>query len=285
VVTGSSVGVCNLKNRVFALFTFLVSASIYASVESKVTLDLYTESFPPYNFMHNNELTGINAEVIQQACDMVGIECVFHLMPWQRALSSAQINHNAGLFTTSRTSQREAMFDWVGPLVSGNACFYKLKNRTDIIIEDVSALRNYTVGIARGDIYESILVRMGLEKGKQYLTYSKKHDDSKMFKLGRLDLLIGSSITLNSQLSAVELTPEDVEPVFAIQDTSLKGNYLAFNKRVSTSVQQDLQRAIDTLKDNGTFDHIISKYLPHLPADNDLRGPNLQRCVDGATHY
>ncbi|WP_462158822.1 substrate-binding periplasmic protein [Pseudoalteromonas sp. GB56] len=266
--------------KLCASLLLMVCLSAHAS-----ELALFTEAFPPYNFSEKNDVVGINSDILSRACTLAEVKCTFSLLPWHRAFKEAQSTINSGVFSTSRTAQREQGFIWVGPLVSSNSCFYRLKERTDITVVNEQSLKNYTVGITRGDIYESVLQGIGLQKGKNYLTYSKKQGESNMFKQGKLDLLIGLSLTLESQLFAVGLKPEDVVPVFELNDDSLVGNYLALNKQSAPLVAAKLQNALDNLKQSGEVESIISRYtgVP-IMSKGSLPTP-LERCVNGKANY
>lgn len=92
--------------------------SVLAKTDS---LTLYTEHFPPYNFKQNNDIVGINTELVQAMCLQAAIQCQFKLYPWLRAYENALRNRHSALFSTSRIPQREADFQWVGPLMYSTA--------------------------------------------------------------------------------------------------------------------------------------------------------------------
>lgn len=248
-------------------------------------LKLITETFPPYNFMANNNVVGINTDLISAACQRAKIECTFRLRPWERAMREAKSAPNRGVYSTSRTAAREVSFIWVGPIASSNACFYRLKSRNDIVLASNRDLKQYTVGISRGDIYESILKKNGLVENEHYLTYSHKHQDMKMFKQGNFDLMIGSSITLASQLNSVNLTPEDVVPVMEVNDDSLVGNFLALNKNTRPEVAQALQTKLDELKKEKYIESLVTQYVGSQSHQTAQLPAALTRCLDGAVNY
>ncbi|MEW9797745.1 substrate-binding periplasmic protein [Alteromonas sp. CYL-A6] len=253
--------------------------------ESLAELTLYTETFPPYSFLDTGVVRGINADIVTRACDMAGITCHMNLVPWNRGMSEALKSANVGLFSTSRIDEREAAFLWVGPLVSSYSCFYRLKDRDDIQVTDDITLKQYTIGIQRGDIYQNVLNNMGLTEGVHYLTYSQKHQDARMFSLRKLDLMIGSSITLASQLASVNLGPEDVVPVLAINHDMLRGNYLALNKLTSPQLANALQQAIRTMKEDGSVDALVAQYAGYRQQMSEALPDRLRQCVTGTANY
>lgn len=266
----------NLSASILLLFCMASNAS---------ELTLLTENFPPYNFGSRDNVVGINAELLSTACRIAKVNCTFELLPWKRAFKIASTEQNRGVFSTARTPNREDGFIWVGPIVSSNGCFYRLKSRKDIVVTNAESLKNYTVGIARGDTYETVLKRMGFQEGENFLTFANKHDDSKMFRLGRMDLMIGSSLTLASQLHEAGLNIEDVVPVLVIDDASLGGNFLALNKESNVAVAESLQRALDLLKQIGEIEPIVSRYTGEqsMP-DASLPAP-LAKCLNGRANY
>lgn len=270
-------------NHVKSLYTSILLLICFSSSASE--LELLTEDFPPYNFIDQDKIVGINTDILSSTCNIADIKCKFRLMPWNRAYKAAYSTRNKGIFSTSRTAERENSFFWVGPLVSSNACFYRLRDRIDIVASTADSLKKFTVGIPRGDIYESVLQKMGFQEEKNYLTYSKKHDDTKMFKHRKLDLIIGSSLTLASQLSAVGLKPEDVVPVFELDDESLVGNYLALSKETPSVMVTKLQNALDLLKINGEIESIVTRYAGMTEISGDPLPIHLERCVNGKANY
>lgn len=252
---------------------------------SAAELELFTESFPPYNFVQEDKVVGINTDVLSLACKQANIDCSFNLYPWKRAMDSVKRQPNSGLFSTARIPEREDSFIWVGPIVSSYSCFYKLTTRDDIVVDNYNALKDYTVGIPRSDIYENILQRIGLSEGNNYLTFSKKHEDMAMFEQGKLDLIIGSSLTLSSQLTQVNLKPKEIEPVIELKDIALVANYLALNKNTTPELVSKLQLALDQIKANGLIESIVSKYVLINKDSNTSSTALTKRCVDGAAKY
>lgn len=267
----------------YKFIAFVLLFSCYTS--SAAELELFTESFPPYNFVQEDKIVGINTDVLSLACKQANIDCSFNLYPWKRAMDSVKRQPNSGLYSTARIPEREDSFIWVGPIVSSYSCFYKLATRDDIIVDNYNALKNYTVGIVRSDIYENILQRIGLSEGKNYLTYSRKHEDMAMFEQGKLDLIIGSSLTLSSQLTQVNLKPEDIEPVIELNDDALVANYLALNKNTNPELVSKLQNALDQIKNNGLIESIVSQYALVDKRKYTYHTGLTERCVDGVAKY
>ncbi|GAB2907354.1 hypothetical protein GCM10027181_03050 [Rheinheimera gaetbuli] len=80
--------------------------------------NFYTEHLPPYSYIEQDKLTGLNVELIRALCQRIQLSCNLQLLPWRRAFDMALHNPNSGVFSTSRSAEREMRFQWVGPIVS-----------------------------------------------------------------------------------------------------------------------------------------------------------------------
>ncbi len=223
------------------------------------TLVMYTEHFPPYSFEQNNQITGLNVELVRRSCELAKITCEFQLMPWLRAFDTAQKHNHAGLFSTSRNPQRENLFQWVGPLAHSNAHMYWLKSRTDAAPRSLEEAKKFIVGVARGDIYEIYLQSQGFEVDVNLLRFNTKSDAVLPFLHGKLDLLIASELILPVWLAE---HAQSIDVVQAVVDLSDIGhNYLALNQQVPTEMRLRLQAALDQLHQNGEFQNLSKQFL------------------------
>lgn len=245
-----------LKRCYFAL----LFASAYA-FSSEQSLTIYTEEFPPYNFLEKGVVVGVNADIVAMACKMTNIKCKFALYPWKRAMTLSLKNDHSALVSTSRLPSREKQFQWVGPLISSPGCFYKLTKRDDIKINNKEELANYTVALHKGDAYEEVLKQWGFKENLNYIPFSEKFAEIKAFTEGKLDLFIASANSLRFHIQNYRLRPEQVVPAYFIDDPRLGGNYLALNKEVPQVMVTQLQRAIDEIYTNSLDLPIKARYL------------------------
>jgi polar amino acid transport system substrate-binding protein len=260
-----------------AFWCFCISHVNIAKADN--SLIIYTEQFPPYNFKGKDQIKGINIDLVAEICVKAGLRCYFRLLPWSRAMSKTLATETSGLVSTSRLPAREHNFHWVGPLVSSRACIYKLKDRDDIQIDGKDTLLQYTLGVTRNDVYEKILISWGFKAGINYLTYSKKFEEIRMFKLKKHDLILASPLVMKRQFSKYDISIDDLEPVYEVQDDALKGNYLALNKAVPDALISKLQNALDTLKKSGFVSKTIRKYETS-PLDRESDSKTQNHCLN-----
>lgn len=238
---------------------FLAPAMVMSMVKSELTI--YTEHFPPYNFKQNNQIVGVNIDIVKLACQRINVDCRIKLYPWKRAMILAQNSSSSGLVSTARTPERESLFQWVGPLVSNENCFFKLKKRTDIQVQSRNDLLNNTIGLPWSDVYEEILKDWGFVKDVNYITYYRKYGYGKAFQSGKLDLFIASPNTLSQHLEHLSLTIDDIEPVFVFETPKLGGNYLALNKQAPKWLTQKLQQEVTAITDSEQLSKLKKRYI------------------------
>ncbi|WP_100644444.1 substrate-binding periplasmic protein [Alteromonas facilis] len=253
-----------LKTRYFAIFCYLWCAASTSLVGAEeVDLTVYFESsHRPYTFVTNGEIDGLNGVLIKRACEIAELTCEFIDMPWARAMATGLQDPTGALLSASRTAAREPLFKWVGPAVSGETLYFKLKNRHDIVINRPADVLNYSIGVTRDDIYESVLVARGFSLGHNLLHCDSKDDQVRLFLLGRLDLMYASGYTLASTLKRFDASIDDVEAVAWLHTPELKGNYLAVNLSVPDAKVMKLNAAVAEFRKTAEFAELVDRFRP-----------------------
>ncbi len=229
----------------------------YAYPSAKPTLHLYTETFPPYNYLKDKRVVGINTEIVTQACILAALKCVIRLLPWSRAVALTNKNNYAGIYSMSRNQEREENYHWVGPLVASENYLFRLKSRSDMQISDLASATKYSIAAPRNDIYEKLLQERGF---KNLLQLSSKFQSVKLFLAGKVDLLIASPLTLPYQLAEYDANVNMLEQLMPLPVPELQGNYLALHPDIAQEYVDKLQQALDTLHSSGKVDKIILHY-------------------------
>lgn len=247
------------------LLFFIISFDLFASERALV---IYTEEFPPYNFSVNNEITGINILLVKAACEEAQIECVFQILPWNRSMRMALEGPDTALVSTARTAEREDLFQWVGPFISGQNCIYKLASRTDIDIPNIDAAKNYIMGASTDSAYKETLASLGFEEGNNLNLYQGKYSQLRPFAAQRVDLIIGSATSIQLQLSHGELELEEVIPVAKIDSNLHHRNYLALHPAIDKEVIDKLQSSLERLVTSGTADKFELEFVKPIAASS-----------------
>lgn len=223
-------------------------------------LNIYTESMPPYQFINDqNQILGINIEILKLILDAEGIDYKLSLTPWTRAYKAALNSKYGGVISTALTPSRYHKFSWVGPFPasSDGVYLFRLSSNSHIKINGYEDVKQYSLGYVRRGIYEEILRSKGLTD-QQLLGFASNHESYKMLFNGKIDLALGSEITLAESLAKHGFPPEHVVKVFRIDDFG--GNYLALNRYLPDALALRLNLRLKKIRESQQVVDIINKY-------------------------
>ena len=221
-------------------------------------LTIFVDRWPPYNFEENGKIVGISTELIEAALKKANMRYKLVIYPFKRALITVQSNPNTMLFTVARIPQREDMFAWIGPLHPRKVSLYKLKDRTDILINDIEDIKKYRTGVLLGGSVEKFLLAKGFH-GDNYYSIRNSEQLLKMLIEKRLDLIPGDPLDLAYQIKTLGHRPSELEIAYPLSDEG--GYYMIANKDTSNEIIMKIQKALELILATGARDRIIQKYV------------------------
>lgn len=114
-------------------------------------LTFVTEEQPPMNYTdpETGEVTGISTRLVRAMLQKADVGAEFRLMPWRRAFRLALSAPNTCLYTAVRTPEREARFQWVGPLFNSRWAFFQRKGGT-FEVNSLEDLKGKVVSLTTG---------------------------------------------------------------------------------------------------------------------------------------
>ena len=220
---------------------------------------IITETLPPYNYVDaSGKVEGQSTEIVREILKRLGYanaSNAIEIMPWSEGYSLALSGPQIALYSTSKTSQREDLFKWAGPIAELHQVIYA-RNDSDISISRLSDAKES--GLLIG-VYEN-------DSGHQYLLANEftnidvSTDDGEIARklmAGNIDLWFAYADTVPQVLEREGFNAESVKPVYIARQGEF---YIAFSKDVNDSVVTQWQDKLDGMKTDGTFDAIISKY-------------------------
>ena len=245
----------------FVTSILLLYTSLFSIVSNAENIRLYTENFKPFQYMdEQGSIKGFGIEVVQAVFEKAGIsiEGPIRIAVWDNAYQIALKDQNTAIFMTVRSKAREDLFKWVGPLATREMWLYKLKSREDIKVKSLSDAKQYLVGG-----YKSAQTDYLIELGFPRLDIVLKEElNFKKLLAGRIDLMPSSEILMISKLNDYGIPHTTVEKLIIFDNRYQY--YLALNKDTSDTIVDRLQKALDTLKENGRYQQIEDLYLGDL---------------------
>lgn len=236
----------------FITILFMIAGS--AAAETKLTLG--TVDWEPY-FGEKLENGGVTAAIAKAAFKKVGYDIEIQFMDWNRAVGltkSGKVDGLFGCYFTEERSKSMSMSDSMGEV----EIVLFSKKGANISYTNMEALRPYKIGGMRGNAYTKEFDSADYLK-KEFV--DKMEINFKKLLKGRLDLVIGSRLTLqtvlNSQFAQDLDKIEVVKP--ALQSNSL---HIGFSRKVDgyAKTTADFNKGLKMIKEDGTMEAITKKY-------------------------
>jgi polar amino acid transport system substrate-binding protein len=219
---------------------------------------IFTEPLAPVHFEELGEVRGIATEIVRAVFAEAGMDPVIEVYPWLRSYQMALTIKDSYIYTINRTTKREPLFKWIGPILAKKTYLYKLKNRKDIEITSYEDAKKYTTAVILGHSLTTGLIDKGFREGMELISTPNKKIQIKVFLKGRSDLITGNQYTIYESLKAEGYAITDVEPVLFV---SSKGYYLGANIDTDDEKVEKLRQANDKVQDSGLVEEIIDKYM------------------------
>ncbi|TRX74640.1 substrate-binding periplasmic protein [Pseudomonas mangiferae] len=237
----------------------LVAGAAQAELPAGYKMVLLTENFPPFNmavddknFARDDGIDGISAEIVREMFKRAKIDYSLSLrFPWDRLYKLTQEKPNYGLFSTTRTPEREATFKWVGPL-GKTAWVLAAAPNSGITVKDLKDAGKYKIGA-----YKNNAVTQSLEsQGVPLIIALRDQENAKKLERGQIDLWAtddpaGRYMARQEGVSGLRI-------VLRLNEAEL---YLALNKETPDEVVKRLQQALDQMRAEGFIDDITKNYL------------------------
>ena len=222
----------------------LLSVSKASSTDS--TLIVYTEEWPPFNYLNEKgEIDGISTLKVREVLESIGIDYEIRLVPWIRAFTIASDTPNTLIYSLFKTPERTATFEFLCPLTEQpqSIALFRLTERNDINIRQLSDAKQYISGVIRGDFAVEYLVSQGFAESSQLLVSSDEHANIRQLFSHRVDLIVQSEAAMTFRLKQLGLPRERVTKVL----DSIDGNYhqpcLGINKKSDPQLIRALRSA------------------------------------------
>ncbi len=228
------------------ILTWMVfSIALPASAEH---LTISTEEYPPYNSRGaNGQPTGVYMDQLKIIFERTGVDYDATILPWARAIASAESEPMHCVVAAARTPQRENLFKWVSPVHTDRNILVALKERP-LDVKNIDDAKAYTIGTQRNDYTEALLKSKGFPRVDLSADFDKT-----LSKLaaGRIDMMPMSESVLKN------LVPGQFVEVMVLAWQNLG---MACNLSVPDSLIGKMQAALDDLIKDGTQRRIYEKY-------------------------
>lgn len=220
------------------------------------SMAIYCEEDRPLQFYdQDRQLTGLSIEVLHEIQLRVGNKDKVQVVPWSRGMDKLNNDPNTILLTMARTPEREALYQWIGPITSVEYMLYGKANSNIKISSLEDAKKIKLIGVYRDDIRDQTLTRLGF---KNLDRASSNISSFKKLMIGRVDVYADSKMGVESVAIASGYKVRDVKPIFPLFKSRL---YFGVSKSTDPHIVAQWNQALDEMKMDKSFLKIQRKYF------------------------
>ncbi|HCA04362.1 MAG TPA: ABC transporter substrate-binding protein [Ruminococcaceae bacterium] len=225
-------------------------ASATESSASKGELHMATNAeFPPYEYIENKKVVGIDADIAQAICDKLGYTLVIDNMKFDAIIAAVTSGKaDFGMAGMTVTEERKQAVDFTDTYAKTTQVII-VKDGSDKV-KNADDLEKAAIGVqlgTTGDIFVSDF------KDAKIQRYSKGSEAVEALSTGKVDAVVIDSEPAKEFVKAKTglkiLSDPFAEEQYAI--CLKKGNKLT----------EEINKALDELKKDGTLDKIVKKYI------------------------
>lgn len=225
--------------------------------DSRPTLVVGSDSYPPYNYLdENGNPTGIDVDIFTEALDRLGYNVEFKYIVWEdkdSLLESGEIDLVVGSFTMTG---RESLYRWAGPYMQSRQVV-AVAPESDIY--QLSDLEGKVVAVQSTTRPESLLLNKNDSRIPQLKSLFCVDDRAELYPAlskGYVDAIAAHEVSIQQY-------EKDYGMSYRILEESLLdvGLGAAFYKSDERGIDRELDDMLSEMHADGSLERIIGKYL------------------------
>lgn len=238
-------------------------------------------AFPPYEYKENNKIVGIDAEIAAAIAEKLGMELVIEDVEFGSVLSGvAEGKYDMGMAGITVDEDRKKTMDFSDSYATGIQVIIVKDGSSIATLDDLFefnaegkpiALKNTNIKVGvqentTGDIYSSDAITKwgfndlnedGSIKTDRVTRYKTGAEAVSALKSGKIDCVIIDNEPAKSFVAAnggIHILEGENE--YAVEE------YAICVQKGDTELLEKINKALAELKEDGTVDRIINKYIP-----------------------
>lgn len=163
-----------------------------SSVAQEPVIDIATSEYPPYEYLENNEIVGIDTDIVRQVLQHMGYTPRIYMLPWARAEAGTRSGTYDMLYSLTYSESRAEHYYFTDPMNTAEDVFFKRADK-DLDWESLDDLSGLKFGLSSAYSYAPVFMDW-LRSGKGRVTMISHEQPEltglRMVALGRIDLFI-----------------------------------------------------------------------------------------------
>lgn len=219
-------------------------------------LTVVFEDYPPYEYVENNQVKGVNMDLIREAFERMGVTASFEPRPWKRALFELEEGDILALSSGFRTAEREHFAIFPSEPLAMEVNVVAVLADAELEVESLEDLKGVAVGVVREYVYGH---EFDSFEGVRRIETNSMYQLVDMLLNRRMPAIVGNATVIRhiakkrGQLSRIKFVYEiGREPL-----------YLFFSRKRGEQARQaarEFGATIRSMRKDGTFSDILSRY-------------------------
>ena len=258
-----------MKKIIAIVLAALMVCALFAGCGSKEAAGLKTAvpgklvmatnaTFPPYEYVENNQIVGIDAEIAGAIAEKLGLELQIDDMEFDSIIESVKGGKaDIGLAGMTVTPERQEVIDFTASYATGVQVVIVTEDSAITTVDDLFAEgASHVIGVQRnttGDLYSTWdLEDAGLATVDRY---SKGADAVQALLTGKVDCVVIDNEPAKAFVDANEGL-KILDTAYAVEE------YAAAMSKDNKELYEAVNKALEELIADGTTASIIEKYIP-----------------------
>ena len=231
-------------------------ALLHAALAHAADTKIITTDVPPFAYIDNGRLTGVCVDVVQEIERRLNVTAPIDVEPWLRAFHAGQEQPRTILVCPKRTADRETLFKWVGPIVTTTADLYALTARHIQVTSLEDARMLTSILVPRGSYGAKFLADNGFTNVEEV---DNPHAMFRMLLAGRAPAIFIENAQISALMTEQSIPSNTVRRLLLVLTMDAD---LTFSKDFPDADVAQWQKALDDMKQDGTYARIFKHYFP-----------------------
>lgn len=224
------------------------------------TIQLFTEVSPPFNYGTGagtgRKVEGYSVDIVNEIQKRTGHINKINLSIWADAFAVVKYLPNSAIFRTTRTPERENMFQWVGPVSTSHTYFYTLAS-SGLTIETLEQAKNLqSISTPNGWFTHEFLINNNFLN--IVATANTPMDAFNQLIHGEVQAFLMSDLDVKWLANSTDIPMSDLTQHMEALNYN---DYIAFSLNTPAATVQQWQNHFDAMKTDGTFEIIWNKWF------------------------
>lgn len=215
-----------------------------------------TEEWAPYNYMENDQLTGMTTEIVRAIMALTGDNFEMVLLPSMRTTLALKNRPRTIMYSMFRTKEREPLYKWVGPIVEESIHPYQLASAPPVnSLEQL--LRAPQITTRHAGLLPEMLQSLGFTNLDKSATENQQL--YRMLVAGRTHIIIGDTDAgVTYYTRQLNIAPGTLRQIpIELYRSSL---FIAFSRDSEDTVVNAWASALEQLRQSGELGRIQQRY-------------------------